>query len=1043
MPTLTYNANEKRFEFLTASPTERFPAKEAGFRYDGKRVGCWYTDQTHKAAKLIHFADGFTRTLLEEADKMAQKSLAASTATDADIEIPVNDGLAYRPFQRAGVAFANSRPSGIRGALLADEMGLGKQQPVDTNVLTPNGWQQIGCLQPGDYVIGSDGRSTMVRNVYPQGEKPSYRVTFSDGSSVEAGLEHLWTVRYRRGGRVWEELTLTTEQLLTRPMLVRTWPNGRTTKLNLKSATLYLPMLTGPVAFTEVCETMPVDPYTMGMMLGNGYLTGSSVQVSVNTADASEVQRRIKRGGERIGAVDTYGANTRFTVLQAVFRIRQLNLDVSSGMKSIPSCYFTSSVEDRVALLQGLMDSDGSVSRTGNRLTYHTTCEILAGGVQQLVECLGGIASIREYDRSDEGKPTEYPVRLRLPRWVQPFSVWRKASRYKPGRHAMPCRTVESVEFVRNVESVCIAVDATDRLYVTEHAILTHNTIQAIGVINSDPSIKRVLVIVPASLKLNWRRELKKWLTRPMSVGIVMSKSKAKSKNPWPGHAEIVIINYDLLVKNRAQLEGIEWDLIISDECHYLKNPKAQRSKVVCGYYRGRENGYNGLEAKRWLLLTGTPIVNRPKELYNLLRLLEPGRWRNFKNFAYRYCDAVQTRWGFDCSGASNLEELHQILRSTVMVRRLKSQVLTELPAKQRTVVEIPCNGGAALVKRETKAFNSLQSAQSELRRRLAMAEVTDDRAGFEAAVRELKEGVEAAFEEFSALRKQTAIKKIELLGEHLEDLLDAGHKVVVFAHHHYVIDKCMEVFGDAAVKLDGRMSAEAKQESVDRFQNDDSVRVFVGSITAAGVGITLTASSHVVFVELDWVPGNLQQAEDRCHRIGQTESVNVEYLVLEGSLDAYMANTVVGKMAVIEKALDTTPQGDFLSGDVVGPMEAAKIQKEAEAAVEQWEKRQAEYKRQAKEMGLNPERITAIHKALQIVAGMCDGAQALDGHGFSKIDVAFGHDLASAATLTPKMAVAGFRLVNLYRRQIPVDVLETAGVAAEYVEARRKKESK
>lgn len=436
-----------------------------------------------------------------------------------------------------------------------------------------------------------------------------------------------------------------------------------------------------------------------------------------------------------------------------------------------------------------------------------------------------------------------------------------------------------------------IVMENPHRNFVAD-GVIVHNcgkTIQALGLINLDESIQKVLVICPASLKLNWRRESTRWLTRRMSVSVVNSKSK------WP-NTNVRIVNYDILKKFETQLNGTDWDLVIVDECHFIKNAKAQRSQRVMR-----------IPAKKRLLLTGTPIVNRPVELWNLLKLLDPARWTNFFQFARRYCAATKGRWGWDFSGASNLAELHNILRSTIMIRRLKKDVLAELPPKQRQVVEVPTNGASRLVKQEQAAYDEWQDLQSELRKRIAEAEIAGDKEAFRSLIIGLKSDVEVAFTELSKCRHETAIAKTKLLKEHLKDLLESGQKVVVFAHHHDVIDQAMEVFGDQAVRLDGRMTVEAKQESVDRFQNDESVKVFVGSITAAGVGITLTASSQVVFLALDWVPGNMQQAEDRCVAEGQRVLTVDGWRPIE---EIRVGDYVIGRNGRSAKVIDAWSRG-------------------------------------------------------------------------------------------------------------------------------------
>ena len=419
-------------------------------------------------------------------------------------------------------------------------------------------------------------------------------------------------------------------------------------------------------------------------------------------------------------------------------------------------------------------------------------------------------------------------------------------------------------------------------------------TIQAIGVINLDDSIESVLVICPASLKLNWQRELEKWLVRPMGINIV---------DPQKGYrqAGIIIINYDILRRFHDELHADIWDLLIVDESHFLKNKKAQRTKEVVGTSNQKRGKIvRPIRARKRLLLTGTPILNRPKELWTSLHYLDPINWPNWWRYVNRYCDAKQGRWGMDIDGSSNLGELQDRLRSTVMVRRLKKDVLKDLPAKIRQIVDLPTKGSTAAIKAEHNAWQNYQETISD-------TQAIPDQ--YAEAVENMPEPHRVAFAEISKARRDTAVAKIPQVIEYLKNALEMQKKVILFAHHHGVIEAVREEFGASAVVVYGPTSLEDRQKAVDAFQGDPAITLFIGSIKAAGVGLTLTAASHVVFAELDWVPGTITQAEDRCHRIGQSESVLIQHLVFAGSLDANMARTLVSKQAMIDSALDEKPQ--------------------------------------------------------------------------------------------------------------------------------------
>lgn len=529
-------------------------------------------------------------------------------------------------------------------------------------------------------------------------------------------------------------------------------------------------------------------------------------------------------------------------------------------------------------------------------------------------------------------------------------------------------------------------------------------TPQSVGVSNCDPSVQSVLVIVPSSLRINWQREWKKWCTKGLSVGVFQTGA---SRLP---PTNVVVINYDNLKKMIREIHDRAWDMLVCDEAHALKNPKALRSLLVLGGQKkvGKGKGaevvkYEAIFARRKLYLTGTPIMNKPIEIWPLVHSLCPDAFRSWKAFVYRYCGASFDGYGMDVSGATNLDELQEVLRTHVMVRRLKKDVLTELPAKQRQVVELEDDSCSRIVSREWSLVQQHEEKLEALRVAAELAKAGTDEE-YEQAVAALTAGSALAFTEMAAARRDTALAKLPLVIDHLKEI--EADKVILFAHHHDVVNGLKEAFPDAVV-VTGQTKLEDRQAAVDRFQNDPSCRVFIGNIRAAGVGLTLTASSYVAFAELDWTPAMMTQAEDRAHRLGQKDSVLVQHLVLNGSLDAVMAKRLIGKQKIADAALDIEhadrePLLPMVTSDAVTQTITHK------AVVEEAEK-------------LSPDEIATIHAGLRKLAAMCDGAQAIDGAGFNKFDVRIGMSLAEAPRLTAKQAVLGKKLVHKYRRQLGV----------------------
>lgn len=428
-------------------------------------------------------------------------------------------------------------------------------------------------------------------------------------------------------------------------------------------------------------------------------------------------------------------------------------------------------------------------------------------------------------------------------------------------------------------------------------------TIQALGYINARKDIKKVLVICPASLRLNWEREAKKWLVGDFDFFVMENSSAPKFGENF------VITNFAKFAgPNAKKVVGYcmsqDWDLVIIDEAHNLKNNSSQRAKAILGYWhRKKKENIPGVisKAKAKLFLTGTPILNAPIEAQPLLGALNHKEFGYYFSFAKRYANAHHNGWGWDFSGACNLEELQERARSICMIRRLKKDVLKELPPKFRQIVELPVDSESReVLARETNELANRSKILAAMQQR----EVPNNQSYTE-SVSALENNSQILFTEMARFRREVSLAKLPTAIEHIDAVLENVDKVVLFAHHRAVIERLQDHYSESCVVITGATPMHARQQAVDDFQTREDKRVFIGNIKAAGVGLTLTAASTVIFVELDWVPANLTQAEDRCYRYGQQDSVLVQHLVLAGSLDAKMAKSVVEKQAVADQALD------------------------------------------------------------------------------------------------------------------------------------------
>ncbi len=365
----------------------------------------------------------------------------------------------------------------------------GRSQPLDSLLMTPNGWRKMGEIKIGDFVFGSDGKPTEVIGVYPQGKKQVYRLTMTDNSTVLACNEHLWQVKTLEDKRRNKPARV----LETKEMLGNFRRNHQ--------YRYELPLLSAPVEFE--CQEIPLDPYALGLLLGDGCIAGKT-SPSFCTADAELIsslefslagmELKINRKTEIDYTITNPSAKHRGRAIPNLLTrtLRELNLlGTFSATKFIPENYLYNSAEIRIALLQGLLDTDGGPVTQENRtcrIQYSTNSEKLKDGVVFLVRSLGGVANCRK--RKAEGRKPgfargrevfhrhdSYILDIRLPEEIKPFRLKRKAEIYQKNRGGRPMRFIKNIEFIGKMETQCISVSAIDSLYLTDDFILTHNTL--------------------------------------------------------------------------------------------------------------------------------------------------------------------------------------------------------------------------------------------------------------------------------------------------------------------------------------------------------------------------------------------------------------------------------------------------------------------------------------------------------------------------------------------------------------------------------------
>jgi SWI/SNF-related matrix-associated actin-dependent regulator 1 of chromatin subfamily A len=395
-------------------------------------------------------------------------------------------------------------------------------------------------------------------------------------------------------------------------------------------------------------------------------------------------------------------------------------------------------------------------------------------------------------------------------------------------------------------------------------------TVQALAWLQLHPELRPALIVVPASLKLNWLKEAHSCMPNPQAEVISGTKT-------YPVRGKIVIINYDIL-SNWVDYfsKKLSFKVLVMDEIHSVKNSTSKRTKAVKKIAKG---------IPHILGLSGTPIVNRPVEMYNALTLIDSTVIPSYKEYTRRYCGAKYNGFGWDYSGATNTVELNKRLTDTIMLRRKKVDVLKDLPDKLKAFVPIEIDNREEYEIAEEDFIQFLENTK-----------------GKEIAV---KASGAAALAEIEGLKQLSLHGKLGSCIEWIEEFLQTDQKLVVFAIHKYAIDALMNKFKSVAVKVDGTVSMVERNTSVEEFQNNPKVRLFIGNIQAAGVGLTLTTASNVAFIEFPWTPSALMQAEDRCHRIGQKDSVTIHYLMAVDTIEEKIANLLDRKREVLDAVLD------------------------------------------------------------------------------------------------------------------------------------------
>ena len=845
--------------------------------------------------------------------------------------------LSLYNYQRLGVMYASTNRVGL---LLADEMGLGKGKVVGSQVFTTNGPVKIETIKVGDFVIGKNGKPTKVTGVYPQPVQDVYKVTFSDGFSTVVDGAHLWEVYSNNNQSTKREtdgVVLSTSQLLDKEGFEERCGTGYNKGKTYSFKTYYkkpngdnkwgIPIV-DPIEFET--KSVLIDPYLLGVFLGDGHITSSGyVKLEMLKEDLSE----MVLCGKTHKCSKNHMSIESFTEYES--ELKGLGLSGKRAWeKFIPNEFKYSSVEVRLKVLRGLMDTDGNAGDCSTE--YCTTSKQLCDDVSEIVQTLGGIARVRikkkpsyKYKGVKKYGRLAYRLNIKLPPEMSLFGLKRKVASHDVCSKYLPARYISKIEKMENQEkTICISVEAQDQLYVTEHCIVTHNTLQGIGTalfMKANAGAKRALIVTPASLKFNWPLEIEKFTDEKY---VVVDGTPEERIGQWMRTDVFFhVVNYELLTadlfggkklkekedetdearlrrektlskakKRQGMLSEIrkrEWDIIIIDEAQAIKHHSSLRSRHT-----------KELRGRCRMALTGTPMDGRLEELHSLMQFVAPGLLMSKTRFFQRY---VETDFWGRVTGYKKIGEVSQKIQP-FFLRRLKRDVLKDLPDK---VYE---NRIVAMDPAEQAIYKQLAS-QGHVATEDALAVV---------AVIRCKQ-----FCNYPSMIDDTCktSSKMDAFKEVLDEVvMQNGHKALIFSQYTEMLDVIvleLDKLGIKYMRIDGSVKPIERATMQKQFNEDKSIDVMVGS-EAMSAGLNFQSADYVINYDDNWSPAIMAQREDRCHRNGQRNVVTVVNFICKDTIEERIRGVIYSKNKITAQVLGD--ETDDLVLRRLGPKDMAKL---------------------------------------------------------------------------------------------------------------------
>ena len=813
----------------------------------------------------------------------------------------------YPPFehQLEGITYGLQHDSW----LLLDSPGMGKAFTLDTNIVTPEGYKEIKDIHPGDVVYDECGNPCNVKAEYNHDALDMYKVTFSTGESITCCKDHLWQVLYDKP--IWNKETKDYDYTHFEEVHDINWllEDSRYKKYCMR-----IPFC-NPINFEK--KNHIIHPYVLGCLIGDGSITRD---ISITTCDqfiADKISNLLPPDLElhqikdsvsyRICKKAGYGKYNSF-----VTELKRLDLyGHNSYNKFIPDEYLYDCVENRIALLQGLMDTDGTVAKrissrdaVSNAAHFGTSSDRLKNNFEFLIQSLGGYCYTRsftpsyynrKYKEKRISKHNHFTTSIHMNNMQDIFTLPRKLDRVSERKFKIR-RKFKSIEYVGKAPGKCITVDSPNHLYLADKCIVTHNTIQMIYLaeeLKAQKGLEHCLIICGINtLKANWKKEIRKYSKE--SCRVLGEKISRKGRVSYgsvkeraaellePLDAFFIIINIEAL-RTEEMMQALKKTknnigMIVLDEAHKCKSSSTQQ-------------GSNLLKLSNYehkIGLTGTLVMNRPIDAYTALKWIGVEK-ANLSTFKSQYC-VYGGFGGHQIVGYKNLDLLKAEIESCSLRRRKED--LKDFPSK--TVIN-------ELVEMEDSHRKFYENIQDGVRDECDKVELNTN------SVLALTTRLRQATTCPSTLSSNPIISsKIQRAVDLVEEICADGEKVVIMSTFKETLNVLNDMLSEYNPLLNtGDVPDDQVSKNIDLFQTDPKYKVFLGTTSKCGTGITLNAATYMICCDMPWTPALQEQVEDRINRINNTKPVCIYRLICQNTIDEVVANILDVKQAVSDYIID------------------------------------------------------------------------------------------------------------------------------------------